>query len=97
MKKEEWIIDGNYGGKMDIRLNEVDTIIFLDVHRTICAYRAFKRMLQYRNKTRLDMGEDCEERFDLDFLKWIWDYPKTKRSEILKRREQLSEDKKVII
>ncbi|NEY72831.1 topology modulation protein, partial [Bacillus mesophilus] len=60
-------------------------------------YRAFKRMMQYRNKTRPDMGEGCEERIDLNFLKWIWDYPNSKRPDILKKLEQLSEDKKVII
>ena len=42
VKKESWIIDGNYGGTMDIRLNAADTIIFLDIPRTICLYRAFK-------------------------------------------------------
>ena len=41
VKEDEWIIDGNYGGTMDIRMNAADTIIFLDIHRTICAYRAF--------------------------------------------------------
>jgi adenylate kinase family enzyme len=97
VSKEEWVIDGNYGGTMEVRLSAADTIIFLDIHRTICVYRAFKRMLQYRNKTRPDMGQGCEERFDLDFLKWIWHYPKTKRPGILKRLEQLSKDKQVII
>ncbi|MBM7661805.1 adenylate kinase family enzyme [Bacillus mesophilus] len=97
VNKEEWIIDGNYGGTMDIRLNAADTIILLDINRTICVYRAFKRMMQYRNKTRPDMGEGCEERIDLNFLKWIWDYPNSKRPDILKKLEQLSEDKKVII
>ncbi|MFD1929583.1 DNA topology modulation protein [Sporosarcina siberiensis] len=97
VKKEEWIIDGNYGGTMDIRLKSADTIIFLDVHRIICVYRAFKRMLQYRNKTRPDMGEGCKERLDFGFLKWIWDYPKTKRPEILKKIGQLSKEKQVII
>lgn len=97
VKKEEWIIDGNYGGTMDIRLNAADTVIFLDMHRTICVYRAFKRMMQYRRKARPDMAEGCEERFDFDFLKWIWSYPKTKRPEILKRLEQITEDKQIII
>src|SRR4051795_3108849 len=67
LKKECWIMDGNYGGTMDIRLNAADTIIFLDIPRTICVFRAFKRMLQYRNKTRPDMGEGCEERFNYEF------------------------------
>ena len=97
VKNETWIIDGNYGGTMDIRLNAADTIIFLDVHRTICVYRVFKRMLQYRNKTRPDMGEGCEERLDFGFLKWVWNYPKTKRPNILKKLEQLSTEKQIII
>jgi len=97
VKQEEWIIDGNYGGTMDIRLNAADTIIFLDIPRIVCAYRVLKRMIQYRNMTRPDMGEGCEERFDLNFIKWIWEYPKTKRPNILDRLQQLSNDKNVII
>ncbi|QWG45308.1 DNA topology modulation protein [Bacillus mycoides] len=97
IKEEKWIIDGNYGGTMDIRINAADTIIFLDIHRTICVYRAFKRIVQYRNKTRPDMGTGCEERFDLQFFKWIWEYPKTKRPAIVKRLDQLNKDKRVII
>lgn len=97
VKKEKWIIDGNYGGTIDIRLNAADTIIFLDVNKTICVYRVFKRMLQYRNKTRPDMGAGCEERFDFGFLKWIWNYPKTKRPETLKKLERLSKEKQIII
>lgn len=45
VEKEEWIIDGNYSGTMDIRLHAADTIIFLDIHRVICVYRAFKRII----------------------------------------------------
>ncbi|PEL17798.1 topology modulation protein [Bacillus wiedmannii] len=97
VKEDEWIIDGNYGGTMDIRINAADTIIFLDIHRTICIYRAFKRIVKYRNKTRPDMGAGCEERFDLQFFKWIWKYPNAKRPTILKGLEQLSEEKKVIV
>ncbi|MEH6935615.1 MULTISPECIES: DNA topology modulation protein [Bacillus] len=97
IKEEKWIIDGNYGGTMDIRINAADTIIFLDIHRTICVYRAFKRIVQYRNKTRPDMGAGCEERFDLQFFKWIWEYPKSKRPAILKRLDQFNKDKRIII
>jgi len=97
VQQKEWIIDGNYNGTMDIRLHAADTIIFLDMPRTICIYRAFKRVLQYRNKTRPDMGEGCAERFSYEFFKWIWDYPKTKKPKILAKLEQLSKEKEVII
>ena len=33
---ERWIIDGNFGGTMDIRLAASDTIVFLDFPRAIC-------------------------------------------------------------
>lgn len=81
VKEEEWIIDGNYGGTMDIRLNAADTIIFLDFPRIICVFRAFKRMVQYRNKIRPDMGEGCEERFSVEFFKWIWNIQRRKDQE----------------
>lgn len=51
VKKETWIIDGNYGATMDIRLNAADTIIFLDISRWICMFRVFKRIVKYRNQT----------------------------------------------
>ncbi|MED4018890.1 MULTISPECIES: DNA topology modulation protein [Sutcliffiella] len=97
VKNEQWIIDGNYGATMDIRLQAADTIILLDYHRTICVYRAFKRMVKYRKKTRPDMGEGCEERIDFSFIKWIWNYPKTKRPEVINKLKQLSKEKNVIV
>ena len=97
VKKEEWIIDGNYNGTMDIRLNAADTIIFLDFDRKICTYRALKRMIQYRNRKRPDMAEGVEERFDLNFIKWIWNYPKAIRPIVLRRLEKLPKEKAIII
>ncbi|MFB7142182.1 DNA topology modulation protein [Gottfriedia sp. NPDC056225] len=97
VKNEKWIIDGNYGGTMEIRLNAADTIIFLNISRLVCIYRAFKRFIKYRNSTRPDMREGCQERFDFEFFKWIWEYPKKKRLSILKSLQQLSEEKEIII
>ncbi|WP_047982342.1 DNA topology modulation protein [Ornithinibacillus contaminans] len=95
--EEAWIIDGNYGGTMDIRLNKADTIIFLDISRFICLYRVVKRNIQYRNAARPDMGEGCEERLDVDFLKWVWQYPKAKRPGVLDKIRKLTTEKEVII
>jgi hypothetical protein len=43
------------------------------------------------------MAEGVNERMDFDFLKWVWDDPKTKKPFVLKKLEQLPNDKKVII
>lgn len=97
VEKEKWIFDGNYGGTMDIRLNNAETIIFLDIPRIICAFRVIKRRFQFRNKTRPDMGEGCEERISFEFLKWVWQYPKIKKPLIMKKLESFSREKEVII
>ncbi|WP_042148867.1 DNA topology modulation protein [Paucisalibacillus sp. EB02] len=96
VKQDEWIMDGNYGGTMDIRLHKADTIIFLDIPRSTCLYRVIKRRLRYRNRTRPDMREGCEERLNLDFVKWVWKYPIEKKPGILARLGN-EKEKKVII
>lgn len=97
VQKEEWIIDGNYGGTMDIRFEKADTILFLDYSRYLCLYRALKRMVQYKSKTRPDMIEGNDERLDFNFLKWIWNYPKKKKPQIMEKLQAIKEEKQVVI
>lgn len=97
VKEDEWIIDGNYGGTMDIRLDAADTILYFDIPRTTCVDRVFKRMIKYRNRSRPDMLKGCVERIDFQFLKWVWNYPKDKRPAILKKIKALSNEKQVVI
>jgi len=99
--QEAWIIDGNYGGTMDLRFAAADTVIFLDLPCWLCVYRAFRRTLVFYGRKRPDMAEGCPERF-LDFgyfkfLKWIWDYPRTHRPGILEKLEKLRGQKEIVI
>lgn len=90
VERDSWIMDGNFGGTMDARFELSDTVIFLDTHRFICIYRALKRWVRYRGRSRPDMAPGCTESMDVDFLRWIWNYRKTsgKRVEAyLKRHE----------
>ncbi|MFB5677742.1 DNA topology modulation protein [Paenibacillus terreus] len=95
--RKSWIIDGNYGSTMDIRLQAADTIIFLDLSKWVCLYRVLKRRFQYRNKKREDMGEGCEERIDFRFLRWVWEYPEKHKPQILEKLNRLSKEKEIII
>jgi len=90
LKLDSWIMDGNFGGTMEMRFAAADTVIFLDLPRLLCIWRAYKRFLLYRKNNRPDMAEGCDEKFDLEFFKWIWDYPtRTKpRVEALLKRFQ---------
>jgi len=96
-KDESWIMDGNYGGTIDIRLEASDTIILLDLNRFLCIYRAISRWYKYRNKTRPDMAQGCDEKIDLEFLKWIFNYPKYSRPKILQKFSQLDDKTNLII
>ncbi|HEX6289563.1 MAG TPA: DNA topology modulation protein [Herpetosiphonaceae bacterium] len=93
---ERWIVDGNYGGTLDIRLAAADTIIFLDLPRWLCLWRVVKRRVIYAGRARPDMSEGCSEKLDWQFLRWIWQYPRTRRPQILRQLAQLSAQKRVI-
>ena len=84
-----WIMDGNYGGTMDLRLEAADTVIFLDLPPALCVARALWRAVRYWGRTRPDMAADCPERLDLNFLRWIWNYPRNNRPVILEKLSRL--------
>jgi adenylate kinase family enzyme len=80
---ESWVMDGNYSGTLDRRLEACDTVVFLDLPRTLCLRRVLKRMLTYRKSVRPDMTEGCPERLSLKFLRWVWNYPTKSRPKVL--------------
>lgn len=96
VSQDRWIIDGNYQSTLDIWLEADDTIIFLDMPRTLCLYRVLKRRLMYHNRSRPDMQSGCKEKIDLQFLKWIWDFPKKKRPQMQQKLADLGVDKQII-
>ena len=79
VSKEKWIIDGNFDRTIPVRLKRCDTVIYLDFSRFACLMGVLKRVVTTYGKVRPDMGEDCPERIDLDFLKWVWNFNKNKR------------------
>ncbi|HEX7316793.1 MAG TPA: DNA topology modulation protein [Pyrinomonadaceae bacterium] len=94
--RESWVMDGNFSGTLELRLAACDTVIFLDLPRAVCVWRALKRWLMYRDARRPDMAEGCGEKFDLKFLDWIWNYPSRSRPKVLARIEEHARDKQVI-
>ena len=96
LRGEEWIIDGNYSGTLEMRLQKCDTVIFLDLPRTICTWRVIKRVLLYRNKNRPDMAEGCAEKFDWEFIKWTWNYPQRSKPKVEERLKRFGRGKTII-
>ncbi|MGV7117717.1 DNA topology modulation protein [Paenibacillus kyungheensis] len=94
---DRWIIDGNYSRTLDIRIERADVIVFLDMPRWLCMYRIVKRRIQYHGRTRPDLNEDCPEKLDIGFLKWVWNYRKRNRIKTLEKLKQVKEHQKVVI
>jgi adenylate kinase family enzyme len=97
LKQESWIMDGNYSSTLELRLKSCDTVIFLDLPRIVCLWRVMKRLFQYHNRSRPDMADECREKFNLEFIRWVWNYPKRTRPEVMERLKENSQGKKIIL
>ena len=92
-----WIIDGNYGGTLALRLPLADTVIFLDFPRWRCVSRVVKRVIAHAGKTRPDMGVGCPEKFDWEFMDFVWHWFETSRPRLLARLGLMRRDQRLIV
>jgi len=83
LQKEEWIIDGNYSRTLPLRLVRADTVIFFNYSRILCLFRVLKRVIKNYGVTRSDMGNGCPERFDMEFMKYVWTFKKKECDKIV--------------
>ena len=95
--KPSWIIDGNYTGTLDIRIEQADTIIYFDFPTWKCLGRVISRVLKYWGKERPDMPEGCKERFDIEFLHYVATFNIVKRRRILEKLDRLKSQKVIKI
>ncbi len=71
LAQDRWIIDGNYGSILPMRLKRADTVVWLDYPTWLCLGRALKRWWRYRGTNRPDMTEGCPERLNAEFFLYI--------------------------
>ena len=83
VKLPEWIIDGNYGSTLELRMEACDTVIFLDYPLEVCLSGIEER----RGKPRPDMPW-VETEPDLEFIEFIKKFNKESRPRILGLLEQ---------
>jgi adenylate kinase family enzyme len=92
-----WIMDGNYYNSMDIRLSSANTVIFLDINRLTCIIRIIKRAILPSEHYRSDMASDCQERIDMDFIRYVWNFNKNMRPRIYELLKQYSDIDLVVL
>jgi len=96
MEKPQWILDGNFNRTMEPRLKKCDTVIYLDMPRIVCLISWIGRVIKNWGTARPDMAEGCNEWFDPEMAKWIWNFNKQNRKRYLDLLAQL-EGKQVYI
>lgn len=80
IQKSQWIIDGNYGSTIELRLQACDTVIFLDYPVDVC----LNGIMERRGKARTDMPwieKSGEE--DAGFIEFIKNYNSKNRPEVM--------------
>jgi len=83
-----WIMDGNYGASLDLRLPRDDTLMWFDYPRLLCAWGALWRVATIYGRVRPDLAPGpgartwrpdlapgCPEEFDREFVRFIWKEP----------------------
>lgn len=93
MKKNEWIMDGNYGSTLEFRLKECDAVIFLDYPLEIC----LEGIKERRGKERTDMPwVEAEGEEDTEFLEFVKNYHSQNRPQVMELLDKYS-CKKILI
>ena len=91
LEKDEWIIDGNYGSTMELRMAACNTVIFLDYPLDVCLDGIRNR----RGKSRSDMPW-IETEEDAEFIEFIKSYNEQQKPKVLELLEKYS-DKNIVI
>ena len=95
--EKNWIIDGNYGGTMGIRISQADTIIYLIYSTLVCLIRVIIKILMKYGNVRSEMPPGCPERFDWKFLHYVATFQRRKGKKLLKILTGLPTSKQTII
>lgn len=94
--QDAWVLDGNYGGTLDLRLAACDAVVFLDLPRLVCLAGVLRRRVRFAGRPRPDAAPGCPEQLTWEFVRWVWEYPRTRRPGILRRLAALPPDRRVV-
>ncbi|MBQ7354591.1 MAG: adenylate kinase [Clostridia bacterium] len=78
LAEDQWVIDGNYGSTMELRIAACDTVFFLDYSVEVCLDGITSR----RGKERADMPW-VETEDDSEFMAFIRAFPTESRPSVL--------------
>lgn len=99
VSKDEWIIDGNYRGTLELRALRADLIVYINYPSVFSIYRIYKRI--FKSKLGLikrnDIPEDCYEAWiPLDLILWTWNFNRKNKPDIFRILNDLNINESVI-
>ncbi len=89
---DTWITDGNFMAAADLHLAGADTIVWVDQPRLLCVGRALLRAVREHGHNRADMAPGCDEKIDLVFLAYIWNWDRDTRPRVEAAIERYAPD-----
>ena len=80
MEHDSWILDGNYGSTIEMRLRKCDTVFFLDYKTEVC----LKGIAERKGKTRTDMPwVEAPYEEDKELVTFIQEYHTVSRPKVI--------------
>ena len=83
VERDSWVMDGNYGASLDLRLPRADTVLWFDYPRHVCLRRVLWRIATTYGRVRDDLAPGCPEQLDAEFLRYVWDFNTKSRPQIV--------------
>lgn len=92
VKRDRWIIDGNYQRTLEVRLKACDTVFLLDYPTPLCLAGARERI-----GTKREDLPWVEPELDEEFKEWITGFTKEQLPQIYELLKRYGANKKVVI
>ena len=92
LKRDQWIIDGNYRRTLEPRLKASDTVFFLDYPVEVCLAGAAERIGKRREELPF-----VEEEFDEEFRQQILNFPADTRPAVCELLDKYRADTRVVV
>lgn len=92
IRKDKWIIDGNYQRTLEPRLQKCDTVFLMDFPMETCLSGAQSRI----GKKREDLPW-IELEFDKEFKQWIMDFPRNRLPQLYEMLKKHGHNKDITV
>lgn len=82
----DWIMDGNFGSTIPLRLRHATSVVLLDLPTWQCLWGIYARSTIGRGDVRSDLADGCEEQLpDWGFVWWVLGYRWRSRPQVLRQ------------